>query len=189
MVACTLVLKGARTKSRSRRNWSTVWRVRTAAWRPKANGQRGDQLTFSIAYIRDFIMNHFIIAESFETSVAWSNTLALCENVKRRVTAEHRKRELPGNPSVICRVTQLYDTGVCVYFYFAYAFKGVKIPAQVYLEIEDAARDEMLTSGRRVAVSSSWHRQAEAKVHAADHVDAVARVDRGGQARGRDESH
>ena len=48
------------------------------------NGRRGYQLTFSIAYIRDFLMNYYIIAESFETSVPWSQALGVCANVKRR---------------------------------------------------------------------------------------------------------
>ena len=73
--------------------------------------------------------------------------MSLCDNVKQRVWQEHEKRNLPGNPFVTCRVTQLYDTGVCVYFYFAHHFKGVERPSEVYAEIERAARDEILQSG------------------------------------------
>ena len=76
------------------------------------NGMRGYQLTFGIAYIRDWIMNHYLLGESFETSVPWSRALALCDNVKRRIREEHAKRGLPGAPFVTCRVTQVYDTGV-----------------------------------------------------------------------------
>src|SRR5271170_8137888 len=148
MVACTLVFEGSKNEvARQEKLVYGLARSHGGMAAGGENGQRGYQLTFSIAYIRDFIMNYFVIAESFETSVAWSNTLALCENVKRRVTEEHRKRKLPGNPFITCRVTQLYDTGVCVYFYFAYCFKGVNNPAEVYLEIEDAARDEILKAG------------------------------------------
>ena len=39
-----------------------------------ANGERGYQLTFAIAYIRDFMIDHCVLAESFETSVPWSQT-------------------------------------------------------------------------------------------------------------------
>ena len=72
------------------------------------NGKRGYQLTFGIAYIRDFIMKHYILGESFETSVPWSQALALCENVKRRLArgvrgarlAGHAVRHLPHHPGV-----------------------------------------------------------------------------------------
>jgi alkyldihydroxyacetonephosphate synthase len=111
------------------------------------NGKRGYQLTFSIAYIRDFLMSYYIIAESFETSVPWSNALALCDNVKRRLTEEYKKRELPGNPFLSARITQIYPTGVCIYFYFGFYYKGISNPQQVYLELENAARDEILKSG------------------------------------------
>jgi alkyldihydroxyacetonephosphate synthase len=111
------------------------------------NGERGYQLTFAIAYIRDFMLEHWIIAESFETSVAWSEAQALCANVKQRLWQEHAKRGLPGRPFVSVRVTQLYTTGVCLYFYFAFHYKGVERPSEVFAELERAARDEILRSG------------------------------------------
>jgi alkyldihydroxyacetonephosphate synthase len=92
-------------------------------------------------------MSRYLLAESFETSVTWSDALQLCERVKRRVRDEHAARDLPGKPFISCRITQLYETGVCVYFYFAYYFKGVENPSKVFSEIERAARDEILQSG------------------------------------------
>ena len=148
MTACTLVFEGSRREVAEQEK--NVYRIAARFGGMKAgaeNGMRGYQLTFGIAYIRDWIMNHYLLGESFETSVPWSRTLALCENVKRRIREEHAKRGLPGNPFVTCRVTQLYDTGVCVYFYFAYYFKNVDDPSEVYAEIERAARDEVLASG------------------------------------------
>src|SRR5206468_5371040 len=111
------------------------------------NGRRGYQLTYSIAYIRDFLMSYYIIAESFETSVAWTNALALCDNVKRRLTEEYARRGLPGKPFVTARITQIYGTGVCIYFYFGFYYKGIPNPQEVYLELENMARDEILKSG------------------------------------------
>src|SRR5262249_37518109 len=108
---------------------------------------RGYQLTYSIAYIRDFLMNYYIIAESFETSVPWSNALALIENVRRRLTEEHARRNLPGKSFLSARVTQVYRTGVCIYFYFGFYYKGIPNPQEVYLELENMARDEILKAG------------------------------------------
>ncbi len=77
----------------------------------------------------------------------WSQTLSLCENVKRRLEEEYARRALPGKPFVSSRVTQVYQTGVCIYFYFAFYHKGVERPSQVFTELERIARDEILRSG------------------------------------------
>jgi len=146
--ACTLLFEGSRREVAAQQK--SVYRIAAEFGGMKAgadNGSRGYQLTFGIAYIRDWIMNHFMIGESFETSVPWSQALALCDSVKRRIREEHARRKLPGTPFVTCRVTQLYATGVCVYFYFAYYFKGVENPSRIYAEIEEAARDEVLRCG------------------------------------------
>lgn len=148
MVACTLLYEGARRQVEAEEE--AVLRIarRHGGIRAGAeNGRRGYQLTFGIAYIRDFVMKHYILGESFETSVPWSGALSLCENVKRRLAAEHAARGLPGRPFVTCRVTQVYRTGVCVYFYFGFYHKGVERPDAVYAELEHAARDEILRSG------------------------------------------
>lgn len=111
------------------------------------NGERGYLLTYNIAYIRDFAVDHYVIAESFETSTSWSRVLELCERVKNRVREEHRLRKLPGKPFISYRVTQVYETGAAVYFYFAYYFRGVANPSQVYSEVEKADRDEIRLCG------------------------------------------
>jgi alkyldihydroxyacetonephosphate synthase len=148
MVACTLVFEG--TRSEVERQQRELYRIADRHGGMKAggeNGRRGYQLTYSIAYIRDFLMNYYIIAESFETSVSWSNALDLCDNVKRRVIGEYKRRGLPGKAFVTARVTQVYRTGVCIYFYFGFYYKGIPNPQQVYLELENIARDEILKCG------------------------------------------
>lgn len=148
MVACTLVFEGA--KAEVEREQSDVYRIAAKHKGMKAggeNGRRGYQLTYSIAYIRDFLMNYYIVAESFETSTAWTNVLPLIENVKRRLREEYENRNLPGKPFITSRVTQVYKTGAAIYFYFGFYFKGVENPARVYLELENAAREEILKSG------------------------------------------
>ena len=148
MVACTLLFEGSRAEVAAQE--SALFKIARKHGGLRAgaeNGKRGYELTFAIAYIRDFMMDQYLLAESFETSVSWSQALALCENVKRRIREEHAKRGLPGMPFISCRVTQLYDTGVCVYFYFAYYYEGVDRPSEVYAEMERAARDEVLGSG------------------------------------------
>lgn len=148
MVVATLVFEGTREEVKQQEK--KLYKIAARHRGMKAgseNGERGYQLTFGIAYIRDFTMNQFLLAESFETSVPWSQALSLCRNVKVRLLEEHQKRGLPGKPFITCRVTQVYDSGVCIYFYFGYSYKGVDNPSKVYSEMEKAARQEILNSG------------------------------------------
>lgn len=148
MAPCTLVFEG--TRAEVERQQREVYAIASKHKGMKAgseNGRRGYQLTYSIAYIRDFLMNYYIIAESFETSAAWSDALAICDNVKRKLYEEYKKRGLPGKPFVTSRITQVYQTGVAIYFYFGFYYKGIPNPSEVYLELEDIARAEILRSG------------------------------------------
>ncbi|XP_023221447.1 alkyldihydroxyacetonephosphate synthase, peroxisomal-like [Centruroides sculpturatus] len=115
------------------------------------NGKRGYMLTFVIAYIRDLGMDYGVVAESFETSVPWDRVLDLCRNVKDRVKREVEHHKINFRPLVTCRVTQTYDAGACIYFYFAFNYRGISDPVHVYEEIEAAARDEILASGGSIS--------------------------------------
>jgi alkyldihydroxyacetonephosphate synthase len=148
MVACTLLFEGNRPDVS--RQQATVYRIARRHGGSKAgaeNGRRGYQLTFSIAYIRDFIMNHFVLGESFETSVPWNRILDVCKAVGDCIEREHEERELPGRPFYCSRVTQIYQTGVCVYFYYGIGYEGVENPSHVYAEIEAAVRHAILRAG------------------------------------------
>jgi len=74
------------------------------------NGKRGYQLTFLIAYIRDFVMEHKFIAESLETSVPWTNILTLTENTRKAIKETCKKLNVKHEPFVTFRVTLLYET-------------------------------------------------------------------------------
>ncbi|QYS99627.1 Alkylglycerone-phosphate synthase [Trichoderma simmonsii] len=148
MVACTMVFEGSKSETRIQQH--AVKRLVSKHGGVDAgaeNGRRGYQMTYNIAYIRDFAMQHYILAESFETSVTWSHALDLCDRVKDRLRREHKERGLPGKPLVTCRVTQLYETGVAIYFYFGYYFEGVSEPEKIYAGMEEAAREEVLLAG------------------------------------------
>ena len=92
-------------------------------------------------------MKHYLLGESFETSVPWSQLLSLCNNTKARIFKEHKAMGLPGKPFVTCRVTQVYDTGACVYFYLGISYKGVENPPKVFNKLENIAREEIMSSG------------------------------------------
>lgn len=110
-------------------------------------GKAGYDMTYAIAYIRDFAMTYGFLAESFETFVPWSKVANLIISTKDCLNREHSKRALPGQPIVSCRITQLYDEGVCVYFYFCMNFENVVNPSEVFSHIELAARKVIMLEG------------------------------------------
>ena len=99
---------------------------------------------------QDLALDRGIVGESFETSVPWDKCEKLCSNVKAVVRTECQNRGLK-RFMVCCRVTQTYDAGACVYFYFAFGDpqKESFDPVHTYEEIENKARDEILASGTK----------------------------------------
>ncbi|KAK7810527.1 hypothetical protein U0070_006914, partial [Myodes glareolus] len=66
---------------------------------------------------QDLGLEYYVVGESFETSAPWD------------------------------RVTQTYDAGACIYFYFAFNYRGISDPLTVFEQTEAAARDEILANG------------------------------------------
>lgn len=84
------------------------------------NGLKGYTLTFLITYIRDIACDHYIAAESFETSAPWKNVPRLCKDVKLRIIKEAKNLGFKDNQIwVSFRITQLYETGAAIYVYFS----------------------------------------------------------------------
>ncbi|XP_053453425.1 alkyldihydroxyacetonephosphate synthase, peroxisomal [Nycticebus coucang] len=111
------------------------------------NGQRGYLLTYVIAYIRDLGLEYYVLGESFETSAPWDRVVDLCRNVKERITRECKEKGVQFAPLATCRVTQTYDAGACIYFYFAFNYRGISDPLTVFEQTEAAAREEILANG------------------------------------------
>lgn len=148
MVAATVVFEG--TKAEVAEQQRRVYAVCASYGGVKAgadNGIRGYFLTYMIAYLRDFGFNYSFIAESFETSVPWSNITTLCEQTKLTIYNAAKQLGVTKQPFVSCRVTQLYDTGVCVYFYFGFVWTGLTDPVHAFETIEQMARDTVIQCG------------------------------------------
>nr|XP_019594889.1 PREDICTED: alkyldihydroxyacetonephosphate synthase, peroxisomal [Rhinolophus sinicus] len=111
------------------------------------NGQRGYLLTYVIAYIRDLGLEYYVLGESFETSAPWDRVVDLCRNVKERITRECKEKGVQFAPLATCRVTQTYDAGACIYFYFAFNYRGISDPLTVFEQTEASAREEILANG------------------------------------------
>ncbi|MCA9928908.1 MAG: hypothetical protein KC419_10540, partial [Anaerolineales bacterium] len=117
----------------------------------ETNGKRGYMLTYAIAYIRDFLAEFDIIGETYETTVPWSKIDAVLAAVDKKAQEKHAEYNLPGRPYVSPRVTQLYHTGVCIYFTHGFSTKGVKDPDIIFSKIEHALRETIMEHGGSVS--------------------------------------
>jgi alkyldihydroxyacetonephosphate synthase len=104
-------------------------------------------LTFAIAYLRDLGFDYYIIAESFETSAPWDRVSDLIKNVKKCLEKSCKSAGVQYPIYSSARVTQVYDSGACIYFYFGINYHGLTDPVKLYNEIEAAARDEIIANG------------------------------------------
>jgi len=115
------------------------------------NGKRGYNLTFAIAYIRDFMSAYHIIGETMETSLPWSKVHDVCLAATERLHELHEKHRIPGKPYISYRIPQIYHTGVCIYFMFALSVKGVKNAIDVFHSIEHSMREAIIASGGSIS--------------------------------------
>eukprot|EP01126_Amoeba_proteus_P045229 TRINITY_DN5054_c0_g1_i12.p1 TRINITY_DN5054_c0_g1~~TRINITY_DN5054_c0_g1_i12.p1 ORF type:complete len:525 (-),score=106.40 TRINITY_DN5054_c0_g1_i12:119-1693(-) len=150
--ACTLLFEGTPdlVKAQQAKVYALA-KLHNGVKADAENGKRGYSLTFMIAYLRDFGFQVGLISESFETSVPWSKALVLCNRVKERVKRKARDLLVSGEPFTSCRVTQVYDTGCCIYFYIAIQFQGLPDPVHTFSELEHAAREEILECGGSIS--------------------------------------
>ncbi|XP_063705725.1 alkyldihydroxyacetonephosphate synthase [Culicoides brevitarsis] len=134
------------------------------------NGEKGYMLTFVIAYIRDMALDYSVVAESFETSTSWDRCESLCRNVRQTIDKECLQHGIK-HYVVSHRVTQTYDAGCCIYFYFGFNYSDLRDPVHTFEVIEGKARDEILASGGSIShhhgvgkIRSKWYPQTISNV-------------------------
>ncbi|GAB4111402.1 MAG: FAD-binding oxidoreductase [Acidobacteriota bacterium] len=152
MVAATIVMEGSRDEVEYQQEnlYRLAGRFHGMAAGAEA-GRRGYMLTYAIAYIRDFVAQYHIIGETFETSVPWSQIQQVCRAVQEKAAEQHRAFKLPGKFYVSYRITQIYHTGVCIYFMYGLYTKGVDRPAEVFGRIEHSLREVILANGGSIS--------------------------------------
>jgi alkyldihydroxyacetonephosphate synthase len=154
MVACTLMFEGSYEQNKF--NLNLIKKIASkynGILGGSENGKAGYNLTHSIAYIRDFTHQYNIIGETFETSIEWSKIEDMAESVKL-ICKEKAKEYLSDyTPFISYRISQIYDTGVCVYFTFCFynnmesAEEGIKI----YHLLENKMRHIMVKKGGSIS--------------------------------------
>ncbi len=148
MVACTILMEGARSEVEHQMAVILATAKKFGGVSGGShNGRRGYMLTFAIAYIRDFFNQFHVLGETFETTVPWDRILPLTQAVRETLVASCRECNVAGTPYLSFRVTQTYQTGVCVYFTMGFSGKGLKQPTRTYHAIEERIRQVILDSG------------------------------------------
>lgn len=117
----------------------------------ETNGKRGYMLTYAIAYIRDFLADFHILGETYETTVPWDRIHEVIAAVDKKAREKHAEYNLPGKPYVSPRITQLYHTGVCIYFTHGFSAVGIENPDAIFSAIEHALRETIMEHGGSVS--------------------------------------
>jgi alkyldihydroxyacetonephosphate synthase len=148
MVAGTLVMEGGRREVRQQ--WQTLSRLLRACGGLSGgaeHGRRGYQVTFAIAYIRDFLNRFDILGETFETSAPWDRVEAIARAVEQELHGLCAKHGVPGRPYLSYRVSQTYHTGVCIYFTMGFSGRDLAGADEIYQRIERRLREVILEQG------------------------------------------
>jgi alkyldihydroxyacetonephosphate synthase len=152
IAAATIVMEGSRREVAQQNAYLSRLAKKYSGLPGGADaGRRGYMLTYAIAYIRDFVARFHVIGETFETSVPWSKIQNVCQAVKDRAEQGHRKYGLPGKFYVSYRITQIYHTGVCIYFMYGVYTKGLENPEDTFGKIEHSLREAILENGGSIS--------------------------------------
>ncbi len=113
----------------------TVGRSPGEAWR---------RSRFAAPYLRDDLLTHGVLVETFETAAQWSRLLALRRSVAGAVAAA---LEGLGTPAlVMCHVSHLYESGASLYF-TVIARQHEHDPLGQWRALKQAAGDAIVAGG------------------------------------------
>ena len=148
LVFCTILMEGSIEEVKHQQR--TIFKLAKAYGGRSAGaekGKRGYMLTFGIAYIRDFLTQFNVLGETFETSVPWNRIDDVTQAVQRELQTQCTARGIAGRPFLSYRVTQIYHTGVCIYFMLGFSGRGLDKPIDVYHDIEHELRQAIMDHG------------------------------------------
>lgn len=166
--AATIVMEGtAREVNAQQKHLNGLARKFRGIAGGASNGQRGYMLTYAIAYIRDFLAPYYISGETYETSCSWDNLHDVVNAVSEKAWELQKEFKLFGSPFISARVTQLYHSGVCLYFTHGYSNRGLSDPLSVFVTIEDEIRKAILAAGGSI---SHHHGVGKLRQHFMDEV-------------------
>jgi alkyldihydroxyacetonephosphate synthase len=151
MCAATLVMEGAKNEVRSQQALvGELAAKHRGFYGGGGNGKHGYNLTFAIAYIRDFLTKLSVMGETMETTAPWDRIHDICEAVKREAARLHSEFAIPGTPFVSFRITQLYVTGVCLYVTYGVCTHGLD-GAHIAREADHRLRGAIVKAGGAIS--------------------------------------
>jgi alkyldihydroxyacetonephosphate synthase len=151
MAAATLVMEGSRSEVAAQEKLIGELAGKYQGFFGGAgNGKRGYNLTFAIAYIRDFLTKLSVMGETVETTAPWDKIHDICDAVKREAKQIHKDYQIPGKPFVSYRITQLYVTGVCIYFTYGVCTKGLD-GAHIAADADHRLRGAIVKAGGAIS--------------------------------------
>jgi len=137
------------------------------------NGERGYMLTYAIAYLRDFLADYYVIGETYETTVPWDRIHDVCAAVDRVAKSEHARLGFPGRPFTSPRLTQMYHSGVCIYFTHGLYHRGMEDGDAKFAEMERNIRTAIMDAGGSI---SHHHGVGKLRKHVVDRVASAETV-------------
>ncbi|MFY0600524.1 MAG: FAD-binding oxidoreductase [Cyclobacteriaceae bacterium] len=115
------------------------------------NGKGGYNLTFMIAYIRDFLFEYHIIGDTLETSVPYDKIQTVIKAVEECYHKEYNALGIKANPYISYRIPQIYHTGVCIYFMFGIYTEGLPHPEDAFSDLEHKIRATIVENGGSIS--------------------------------------
>ncbi len=152
LVAATIVFEGTKEEvAAQKKTIARLVKKHGGMFGGAANGKRGYALTYAIAYIRDFMADYYVIGETYETTVPWNKIHAVCEAAQRVAEEQHAEQGFVGKSYVSARITQIYQTGVCIYFTHGLNYKGVSSPEKKFAKMERKIREVIIEHGGSIS--------------------------------------
>lgn len=158
--ACTIVYEGGKDECSSiKTRMNKIAKRYGIMSGGSENGEAGYNLTNAIAYIRDFADTMHVFGDTYEITVNWSNVATAGQIITDNLNKTHarlkqgREDILRGKMFVSYRATQLYETGVCVYFTYAYYCHNFEQIETIQKEIETTLKE----SANQIGATLSHH--------------------------------
>lgn len=109
------------------------------------------------------------LLDSIEPSVSWSQCWTMINAIKSVWAVEMKKRKIFN--VLALRISQIYNDGVCVYFYYGIGPTTDKDQLDTFEELTDILRETILTSGGSIShhhgvgkKSSKWYPKSVSKI-------------------------
>ncbi len=81
---------------------------------PSSSAGNWEKNRFSLPYLRDTLIQHRVLIDTFETATYWSNLLPLYNHIHHQLQANSNFFEKGG--ILFCHISHIYETGASLYF-------------------------------------------------------------------------